>query len=89
VTKGHTAKPTFALIGDKWYMVLHGVVVTVRPIEIAPARGIKPCVHCDTLCNSYCRSCRRAVCAGECWDEHETDHREWRVRQVGWTKVER
>lgn len=60
-----------------------------RPIEPAVARGTQPCVHCGTQCNSYCKSCRRAVCAAPCFDTHEGDHTGWRDRQWGWTKVER
>jgi hypothetical protein len=89
VSKPH-AHPSFALIGGcKWYMVLHGEVVTLRPIELAPARGSAECVHCGLECWTYCRSCRRAV-APECFEEHERDHTEWRTRTSGtWTKVER
>lgn len=85
--------PSFALIGGcKWYMVLHGEVVTLRPIECLPARGVRECVHCGIDACHYCRSCRRAVCGlgSECWPEHELDHTEWRTRTGGnWTKVER
>lgn len=60
-----------------------------RPIEPAVARSTQPCVHCGTQCNSYCKSCRRAVCAAPCFDTHTVDHTGWRGRQWGWTKVER
>lgn len=86
------AHPSFALIGGcKWYMILHGEVVTLRPIELAVSRGERECVHCGRLAQAYCRSCRRACCPElECFDEHYADHTEWRTRTGGtWTKVKR
>jgi hypothetical protein len=41
--------PSFTLIGGKWYMTLNGEVITVRPIELAQARGTAECVHCAEL----------------------------------------
>lgn len=82
------AHPSFALIGDKWYMVLHGEVVALRPVELRQAHGTRECVHCGQLASGYCHSCRRAVCwEGDCFPQHALDHSEWREKRVGWTPV--
>jgi hypothetical protein len=58
----------------------------LRPLELSPAKGTGECVHCDGGCGSYCRRCRRAVCA-PCFNTHEGDHANWRERRVEWTRV--
>lgn len=75
--------PSFVLIGGKWYMTLNGEVVTVRPVELAEARGTAECVHCSRSCGHYCRSCRRAVCETN-FDIHCKDHA---ARNAQWTRT--
>jgi hypothetical protein len=74
--------PSFTLIGGKWYMTLNGEVITVRPIELAQARGTAECVHCALSCDHYCRSCRRAVCETD-FEVHRDDHTD---QNATWTR---
>lgn len=64
-------------------MTLNGEVITVRPIELAQARGTAECVHCSLDCGHYCRSCRRAVCEADFAGMHRDDHD---ARNAAWTR---
>lgn len=76
---------TFVLVsGERWYAVIDGEIVSVRPVELAESRGTGTCVHCQQECRSYCRSCRTPVCAVDLvmhiGDHNPTD------RTVTWTQ---
>lgn len=55
---------SFVLVGGvRWYAVIDGEIVSPRPVALAESRGPGTCVHCQGQCRSYCRSCRKPVCA--------------------------
>ena len=65
---------SFVLVGgERWYVVVDGQINGVRPVELGESRGAGTCVHCQQECQSYCKSCRKPVCAGD-FDVHVGDH---------------
>lgn len=77
---------TFVLVGgERWYAVIDGEIVSVRPVELAESRGTGTCVHCQGECRSYCKSCRKPVCSGD-FDVHRGDH-DPEDRTATWTRT--
>lgn len=69
-----TVHHSFVLVGgERWYAVIDDHIVSVRPVELGESRGAGTCVHCQGECRSYCRSCRKPVCAPD-FEVHVGDH---------------